>query len=60
MADVGVLGGSLDQYAMSFVDRTRQLKSLVLLRSSQPSEQTDQVTEGSLMISCFPKPQHVH
>lgn len=43
MACVGNMGASLDKFAMEFVDRTRQLKSLVLLRSSQPSEQTDQV-----------------
>ncbi len=41
--EVADLGSSLEKFAMDFVDKTRQLKSLVLLRSSQPTQQTDQV-----------------
>jgi len=55
MADVSMMGESLDKCAMAFVDRTRQLKSLVLLRSSGPSEQTDQVKFRQPVFSIEPE-----
>lgn len=60
MADVSMMGASLDKCAMAFVDRTRQLKSLVLLRSSGPSEQTDQVKLWQIIFRSEELIDHQH
>lgn len=45
------LGDGLERFATDFIDRTRQLKSLVLLRSSEPSEHTDKVLPFKVLAS---------
>jgi hypothetical protein len=52
--EVEDLGAGLEKFAMEFVDKTRQLKSLVLLRSSQPTQQTDQVHSWFSLIIWLP------